>query len=106
MRAPSARLTAGCDLAFGLCRAGDPLNGFDPDAGRDDHVAVIGFAEIFLHILGIEAPGDLLRGCELPTGDFNKAPALKFVLEQFALGFRAFQDGVGSASARAGAARL
>ena len=60
---------------------------------------MIGLAEGFLHGLGIEATGDLLGGCdgELTASDFDEPPALKFVLEQFALGLGALQDGVGMA---------
>jgi hypothetical protein len=53
-------------------------------------------AEIFLHGLGIEPASDLLGCCdgELAAGDFEETPALKFVLEQLALGLGAFQDGI------------
>jgi hypothetical protein len=47
-----------------LCRACDPLHGLDANDGRDDRIfELIGFAEIFLHGLGIEATSDLLGGC-------------------------------------------
>ena len=89
------------NLWTALCRARNPLDGFDPDDGRYDHIleAVIGFAEIFLHGLRIQPPSDLIGGCdhELVARNLNEAPALKFVLEQFALGLCAFQDGVGMA---------
>jgi hypothetical protein len=88
-------------LVIALCRARDPLHGLDANDGRDDRVleAVIGFAEVFLHGLGIEATSDLLGGCdcELAAGDLDEAPALKFVLEQLAVGLCAFQKGVGMA---------
>jgi hypothetical protein len=47
-----------------LCRACDPLHGLDANDGRDDRIfeAVIGFAEVFLHGLGVEATSDLLGG--------------------------------------------
>jgi len=84
-----------------LCRAGDPLDGSDPNDRRDDRIfeAVIGFAEIFLDGLGIETTGDLLGRCEreMVASDFDEAPPLKFVLEQPAIGFCAFEDGVGVA---------
>ena len=84
-----------------LCRACDPLHGPDANDGRDDRIfeAVIGFAEVFLHGLGIEATSDLLGGCdrEVVACDLDEAPAFKFVLEQFALGLGALQDGVGMA---------
>ena len=87
------------NLWTALCRARNPLDEFDPDDGRYDHIleAVIGFAEIFLHGLRIQPPSDLIGGCdhELVARNLNEAPALKFVLEQFALGLCAFQDGVG-----------
>ena len=37
------------------------------------------------------------RDGDLAAVDLDEAPALKFVLKQFALGLRAFQDGVGMA---------
>ena len=84
-----------------VCRACDPLHGLDANDGRDDRIleAVIGFAEVFLHGLGIEATGDLLGGCdrELAAGDLDEAPALKLVLEQFAFGLCPFQEGIGMA---------
>jgi hypothetical protein len=82
-----------------LSRACDPLHGLDANDGRDDRIfeAVIGFAEVFLHGLGVEATSDLLGGRdrELATSDLDEAPAFKFVLEQLALGLCTFQDGVG-----------
>ena len=84
-----------------LCRACDPLHGFDADDGRDDRIleAMIGFAEIFLHCLCIEAPRDLFGSCdrELAASDFDEAAAFKFFLEQLALGLCTFQEGVGLA---------
>jgi hypothetical protein len=86
-------------LATTLCRACDPLHRLDADDGRDDRVfeAVIGFAEVFLHGLGIEATGNLLGGRdgELVASDLDEAAALKFILEQLALRLRSFQNGVG-----------
>jgi hypothetical protein len=60
---------------------------------------VIGFAEIFPQGLAIEPPCDLLGGGdrEVIAGDLDEAPALKFVLEQLALGLCTFQEGVGMA---------
>src|SRR5271154_3471402 len=82
-----------------LCRAGDPLDGLDPDDGRDDRVlkAVVGRAQVFLHGLCIEPTGNLLGGGdgELVTEDLNEAPALELDLEELALGLGALQDGVG-----------
>jgi hypothetical protein len=90
---------ASCEGA--LCRACDPLYGFDANDGRDDCIfkPVIGFAEVFLHGLGIEATGDLIGGrdSELAASNIDEAPALKFVLKQFALGLCTFQDGIGMA---------
>ena len=89
------------NLWTALCRARNPLDGFDPDDGRDDYVLkpVIGFAEIFLHGLGIQPACYLIGGGdhELVASNLDEAPALKFVLEQFALGLCAFQDSVGMA---------
>ena len=92
-----------------LCRAGYPLNGLDANDRRDDRIleAVIRFAEIILHRLGIEATGDLLRGSnrELAASNFDEAPALKFFLEQLTLGLGALLDGVGM-SERVGKCRV
>ena len=77
------------------------MDRFDANDGRDDRIleAVIGFAEIFLHGLGIEAPCDLLCGGdrEVVSGGLNETPTLKFVLERFALCYGALQDRVGVA---------
>jgi hypothetical protein len=85
-----------------LSRAGHPLDGSDPDNRRHDRVfePVIGLAEIFLHGFAIEAAGDLLGGgdLELVANDLGQSATLELVLEQLALGFRALQDGVGTAT--------
>jgi hypothetical protein len=84
-----------------LCRAYESLHGLDANDGRDDYIleAVIGFAEVFLHGLRIEATGDLLGSCngEMTASDLDEASALKFVLEQLALGLCTFQESVGMA---------
>jgi hypothetical protein len=101
-------MIASCDVAA-LGRARDPLDGLDPNDRRDNNIleAMIGLAEIFLHGLGIETACDLLcsDNRESAASDFDEPSALKFVLEQFALGLCALQDGVGMAK-RVGERRI
>jgi hypothetical protein len=102
-------MTASCDIAGWLGRAGDPLDGLDPNNCRDDRVleAVIGLAEIFLHGLASSRPAICSVAVHRKTaaGDLDEPSALKFVLEQLALGLRALQYGVGVAE-RVGKSRI
>jgi len=85
----------------GLGRCGEPLDGLDPDDGRDDRdlEAAVGFAEVFLHGLAIEPAGDLLGGGdrEIIAGDLDQAALLELIFQQFAFRFGALEDGVGLA---------
>src|SRR5262249_40661371 len=81
--------------------SGEPLNSLNANDCRDcRHLkAAPGLAEILLHGVYIERPGNLV-GCgdaELAAGDLCETAPLKFVLEGFALCFGALQQSVGMA---------
>ena len=96
--------------ALSSCR--ETLDGFDADDGGDrgDLEAAPGFAEVLLDGADIEPSANLLRAGdgELLTGYRQKSPPFELVLKRLALGFGAFENGVGwpIVSARASLERL
>jgi hypothetical protein len=104
--------SAGSEIESGLGRCCEGSDRLDADDSRDrsDLEPAPGLTEVLLDGAHIEPAADLLRAGdgELLTGYRQKSPPFELVLKRLALGFGAFENGVGwpIVSARASLERL